>query len=85
MASFGYSDLARHAAEHAKLLLEVKGYQDNTVFNARQLTLVLSNWLMSHSMQEDRPFADYVLRGRASGIDELSNSFSTRAATGERR
>lgn len=70
MVEYGYHDTARHAADHAKLVLEVHGYQDNVVLNARQLNLVLSNWLMSHTMLEDRPLALHVrqMRTNAGGL-----------------
>lgn len=77
MAACGYPDVASHAVDHAQLLLEVRGYQDTLAFNTRQLTLVLSNWLMSHTLMDDRPFAQYFLQLRAEGAvsaDGLSNA-----------
>lgn len=66
MVEYEYPEVARHAAEHATLLREVEGYRDNAVFGARQLNSVLCNWLMSHTMMEDRPLARHVLQLRAS-------------------
>lgn len=70
MVEYDYRDTARHAAEHAKLVLEVRSYQDNEVFSARQLNLVLCNWLMSHTMLEDRPLGSHVrqMRTNAGGL-----------------
>jgi len=69
MVECNYPALTRHAAEHATLLREVEGYRDNAVFGARQLNQVLCNWLMSHTMMEDRPLARHVLQLRASATD----------------
>jgi hemerythrin len=66
--------LTRHAAEHATLLREVEGYRDNAVFGARQLNQVLCNWLMSHTMMEDRPLAHHVLQLRASRSDSAEGT-----------
>lgn len=93
MAHYNYLDLAKHAADHAKLLLEVRGYQDNATFTPRQLNQVLCNWLMSHTMMQDRPLAKHVLQLRASapntiagaevvGGDEPSPSSAIRSKTG---
>ena len=66
MATYDYPDSAMHMAEHSKLLVEVHGYRDKDVFSARKLALVLSNWLTSHCVLQDRQFASHVLRLRAS-------------------
>jgi len=69
-----YPSLAEHVAEHAKLLLEVQAYQDNTAFKAPRLSRVLSNWLMSDILMEDRQLALHVLRLRAhAGAQELQS------------
>lgn len=74
MVAYDYRDSAKHAADHESLLREVQSYQDNTIFNARQLTLVLFNWLVSHTMMEDRPLALHILRLRAGAGDASMNS-----------
>jgi len=60
MVESDYPDAMKHKAEHAKLLRELKGYRDNTVFSASQLSLVLCNWLMSHTLMDDRPLAVHI-------------------------
>jgi hemerythrin len=69
MAEYEYPDAAKHLAEHDNLLDEVQSYEDNGVFSTRQLALVLSNWLISHTMMEDRQLALYVLQHRDSSAD----------------
>lgn len=64
-----YPGLAKHVAEHAKLLLEVQAYQYNTSFKAPRLSRILSNWLMSDILMEDRQLALHVLRLRAHASD----------------
>jgi hemerythrin len=66
MVANNYPDFAKHKAEHAKLLLEVRSYRDNAVFSARKLTIVLCNWLVSHTMMQDRQLARYIRQLRAS-------------------
>jgi hemerythrin-like metal-binding protein len=65
-----YPGLAKHVAEHTKLLLEVQSYQGNTAFNAQRLSRVLSNWLMSDILMEDRQLALHVfqIHTRASDV-----------------
>jgi hemerythrin len=65
MISNEYPDLAKHVAEHAKLLMEIKTYENNAAFNAPQLSRVLFSWLMSDVLMQDRPLALHVLRLRA--------------------
>jgi len=69
-----YPGLAKHVAEHTKLLLEVQAYQDNTAFRAPRLSRVLSNWLMSDILMEDRQLALHVLRLRASHVPVRTQS-----------
>jgi hemerythrin-like metal-binding protein len=69
MVEYNYPDSAKHLAEHKKLLNEIHSYEDNAVFSTRQLALVLSNWLISHTIMEDRQLALHVLRHRNSSAD----------------
>ena len=71
MVTCDYPDAAKHADEHAHLLLEVQGYQDNSVFTTHQLTRVLFNWLTSHIMMQDRELVRYVLQRRAGGANPV--------------
>jgi hemerythrin len=67
MAQYDYPDLDKNVSSHQRLLLELQGYRASTVFGARKLTLVLSNWLLSHILMEDRPLALHIencCRGR---------------------
>lgn len=64
MISNEYPGLAKHVAEHRKLLLEIRTYEDNAAFNAPQMSRVLFSWLMSDVLMEDRPLAHHVLRLR---------------------
>jgi hemerythrin len=60
MVDCDYPDLEKHAADHASLMLELVSYKENTVFGASKLALVLSNWLLSHVVMQDRPLAQHV-------------------------
>ena len=64
MLEYDCPDLARHAADHARLMQEIHGYVGNPVFNPQQLTRVLFNWLTSHIMLGDRPLANHILQLR---------------------
>lgn len=65
MATYDYPESARHLADHEALLAELQRYKDNKVFNATQLARVLNNWLVSHTLMQDRPLARHVLKCRA--------------------
>ena len=68
MADVGYPEASRHAQEHRQLLREMEGYRENEVFSGRQLTLVLTNWLVSHTMMQDRRLAIFVLEQEARAL-----------------
>jgi hemerythrin len=65
MATYQYPESTRHKADHEALLLELQRYKNNKIFNSTQLTRILSNWLVSHTLMEDRPLARHVLQCRA--------------------
>jgi hypothetical protein len=56
-----------HAADHARLVLEIQGYVDNSVLHTQQRTRVLFNWLTSHVVLSDRPAVHHILQLRAKG------------------
>jgi hemerythrin len=70
MTMYGYLDSARHLAEHAKLLDEVQTFQNDQEIEARRLALFICNWLVAHTMLEDRQLAEHVvpIRARALGM-----------------
>lgn len=80
MAEYAFPERARHASEHAALLREVQSYQDNVVFSPRQLNQVLCNWLLSHTVMEDRPLARHVLK-RRSGSAPVCHDETVRASS----
>jgi hemerythrin len=72
-----YPDSDRHCAEHGKLVLEIKDYLNRHPFTPRQLAIVLNNWLLSHTLLEDRPLALYLLGKHNQGEDiALSTSLA---------
>jgi hemerythrin len=77
MAAYDYPATARHIAEHENLLREVEHYRDSLAFRPRQLALVLGNWLISHTMLEDRPLALHVQRLRASDVEVSPGAVGT--------
>lgn len=60
MVKYGYPDSIRHIMEHEDLTIEIRGYRHNNIFRPQQLGLVLFNWLVSHTLMEDRPLAAYL-------------------------
>ena len=72
-----YPDSDRHCTEHGKLVLEIKNYLNKHPFTPRQLAKVLDNWLLSHTLLEDRPLALYLLGKHNQGEDiSLSTSLT---------
>jgi hemerythrin-like metal-binding protein len=69
MAAYDYPEYRTHVAEHANLVAEIRGYESNVVFRPEKFALVLSNWLISHTMQDDRPLANHILTLRNQGIE----------------
>ena len=65
MAAYEYPDSAKHVAEHAQLVLELKKYQESETVDPHRLSLFLCNWIVAHTLQEDRELAAHVLRVRA--------------------
>ena len=72
-----YPDSDRHCTEHGKLVLEIKNYLNKHPFTPRQLAKVLDNWLLSHTLLEDRPLALHLLGKHNQGEDiSLSTSLT---------
>jgi hemerythrin len=57
MSTHNYPDSERHIIEHDRLAFEIEGYQDAPIFPPRKLAVILSNWLVSHTLMDDRPLA----------------------------
>jgi len=68
MAAYKYPETPRHTAEHEKLLAVVREFQRSDVYHARQLAMFLCNWLVSHTMLEDRHLALHVVKIRAKAM-----------------
>lgn len=75
MFSYGYPEAARHIAEHEKLSSEVRNFQHDDDFQPRQMALFLCNWLVSHTMLEDRQLAIHVLKVRAKAMGMSVSEF----------
>jgi len=65
MSAYEYPESDRHQLEHQKLLDVVYEFQRTGEYHARHLALFLCNWLVSHTMLEDRRLARHVLQQRA--------------------
>ena len=77
MDQHDYPDSDRHCTEHGKLVFEIKNYLKNQPFSPRQLAIVLNNWLMSHTLLDDRPLALHLLGKHNQGEDiSLSTSLT---------
>jgi hemerythrin len=70
MAAYRYPGADRHHLEHEKLLDVVREFQRGSDYNAHHLALFICNWLVSHTMLEDRKLAHHVLvlRAKAMGM-----------------
>jgi hemerythrin-like metal-binding protein len=71
---FDYPESHHHAFDHFNLLREIHGYRDSELFNRPKLALVLGNWLISHTMQEDRPLAQHLLLKHSVGIKNIART-----------
>lgn len=76
MSAYDYPEFLAHAADHSKLLHEIQGYRNNLVFRPEKLALVLSNWLISHTIQDDRPLVRH-LQSMSPGRLEVPREIST--------
>ena len=68
MRAYEYPDADRHIREHEKLLDVVREFQRAKEYSAHHLALFLCNWLVSHTMLEDRRLAHHVLTFRAKAM-----------------
>lgn len=75
MAAYEYPAAARHTAEHQKLMDVVREFQRSGDYHAHQLALFLCNWLISHTMLEDRQLAEHVLKHRARAMGMSVSDF----------
>jgi hemerythrin-like metal-binding protein len=63
-----YPDLARHRAEHHRLLEQAKHFQERYAAGAapRDLSMetaeFLQNWLVEHIARSDKPYRPFILR-----------------------
>ncbi len=70
MVAYDYPEAARHITEHRKLETVVSTFKRDENYHAHNLALFLCNWLVSHTMMEDRQLATHILklRSRAMGM-----------------
>jgi len=68
MAAYEYPEANRHILEHEKLLDVVREFKRTKEYSAHHLALFLCNWLVSHTMLEDRRLAHHVLTFRAKAM-----------------
>jgi hemerythrin-like metal-binding protein len=65
MVAYEYPEGLRHIAEHRKLETVVQTFRRDDNYHAHNLALFLCNWLVSHTMLEDRQLAAHILKLRA--------------------
>jgi hemerythrin len=65
MVAYGYRTVSKHVDQHGKLLAELRKYQDTDVVRPRELSLFLCNWIVAHTLLEDRALAAHVIQKRA--------------------
>ena len=68
METYDYPEWTRHVAEHRKLETVVNTFKQDDNYHAHNLALFLCNWLVSHTMLEDRQLAIHILNVRARAI-----------------
>ena len=71
---FSYPQSCNHSADHFNLLREIHGYQHSVLFSPQKLALVLGNWLISHTMQEDRPLVQHLLLKHSVEIKHIART-----------
>ncbi len=81
MAAYNYPESAKHVAEHTRLQLELKKYLDYETIDPRQFSLLLCNWIVSHTLMEDRQLALHVLEVRAAILGTSVEEFAKRVFT----
>jgi hemerythrin len=81
MAAYNYPDSSKHVTEHAKLVLELKKYQESETVDPRTLSLFLCNWIVAHTLLEDRQLAAHVLRVRAAIMGTSVSEFMANVVT----
>jgi hemerythrin-like metal-binding protein len=69
MAAYAYQGTARHVEEHARLLFEVRRFQSSMHLQPKEFCLFLCNWVVEHTLLEDRVLATYVIRRRAEALE----------------
>jgi hemerythrin len=64
LAGSGYPDLARHRAEHARLLEQVDQFQKDFAAGKTQISIdlmdFLQNWISNHILQTDSHYSNYL-------------------------
>ena len=76
MSAYRYPEADRHHLEHERLLDVVREFQRGGEYHAHHLALFLCNWLVSHTMLEDRKLALHVLTHRARAMGMTINAVS---------
>ena len=75
MSAYKFPEAERHLREHEKLLDVVREFQRGSDYHAHHLALFLCNWLVSHTMLEDRKLALHVLTLRAKAMNMTIEEF----------
>ena len=75
MDSYDYPESSRHIAEHRKLETVVNTFKRDDNYHAHNLALFLCNWLVSHTMLEDRQLAMHILKLRAGAMGMSVSDF----------
>ena len=81
MAAYRYQSISKHVDEHAKLLSEMHKYQDTEVLRPRQFSLFLCDWIVAHTLFEDRALAAHVIRRRAEVLGVSVEQYASCAIT----
>ncbi len=78
ITAYNYPNASGHIAEHDKIVFLMHGFECTREYHARELALFLCNWLVSHTMLEDRQLGRHVLKQRALAMGMSVNDFVER-------
>jgi hemerythrin-like metal-binding protein len=64
MADKGYQEINAHTAEHRHFALSIEtlkaNHHDNNLEAAKELIIVLGNWVLHHILIEDKKYSDFI-------------------------
>ena len=78
MVAYNYPEIAHHVEEHAKLLFELKRRNSSIDVEPQTLSLFLCDWIMGHTLMEDRQLAAHIVQIRSEILGITAEQYSAR-------